>query len=696
MRLIPFLLVLWVIPSTAAIRLPNVIGDHMVLQQNSSVKLWGWSNSGEEIIVTPSWDNHGYDTKADHGARWEVSIPTPAAGGPFTIQLTGSNNILLQDIWIGEVWICSGQSNMEWSALNGFDNADAEVQSADYPQIRFFEIDRTTSAYPQDDCPGTWEICSPETFADFSAVAYFFGRTLSEELKVPIGLIQSAWGGTAAEVWTPEQVINGDADFKNWDKFLGNSDYWPREPASCYNAMIHPIIRYKVAGAIWYQGESNVNNAKNYARLFPAMIESWREAWDFPMPFYYVQIAPYKYGTPLVGAQLREAQLHSMQVPRSGMVVVSDIGNVDDIHPGNKQDVGKRLAQWALAKTYGKSDLDYCGPLYKSHTTDGGQMVLSFDYAEEGLLADGPLEHFQLAGDDRIFFPASAQIDGDKVIVQSKFVLNPVACRYGFKNVVVPRLKNQQGLPASTFRTDDWPIQVLPVDINIAYKPEAEAYLVSLNTADEVDQIKYSTNGDPPGFTGLVYRQPFYIENECTIQALAFMGGVPSDHLVEKEVSLNLATFKPASYQGAYHPDRSGGGDQALIDGQIASDNPNDSRWQGFQTGNLDLTIDFGRRMEVSTISLRALKSQDRKIFLPNKVTFEISNDGQRFVEIYRKPLFHARSEEIEIMPYEFSFRNSRKTRFVRIQAENVGNCPDWHEDAGDPAWLLVDEIVIE
>ncbi len=697
MRMIFLVLVLWSFHSEAAIRLPSVIGDHMVLQQNSTVKLWGWSSPGEAITITPSWDGHGYETTADHGARWELELSTPAAGGPYSIAFSASNEIVLNDILVGEVWLCSGQSNMEWSANHGFDNDEAEKQTANHAKIRFFQIEKTTSKHPQDDCIGTWQVCTPESFASFSAVAYFFGRELHQQLDVPVGLIQAAWGGTAAEVWTPAEIIQGDPEFNQWEHSLSNSAYWPREPGVAYNAMIHPITSFKMAGAIWYQGESNTGNAEVYKRLFPTMIESWRELWGFPMPFYYVQIAPYNYGTPLIGAHLREAQLHAMKTPRTGMVVVSDIGNNYDIHPRNKLDVGKRLSKWALAKTYGRPDIQYSGPIYKSHNVVDDKMRIQFEYAVDGLLAEGPLVNFELAGEDRLFLPASAEIEGAEVVVASEYVLDPIACRYGFKNKVEPRLKNQHGLPASTFRTDKWPIQILPIDINVLYKPEAEAYLVSLIGGEGIDQIKYSINGDPPGLFGLTYRQPFYVEKECTIQAIGFNGQGPSDYAVTKPLKLNLATFKPSHYgSDSYHTDRSAGGDQALIDGFEGTTNLNDGRWQGFLDADLDFTIDFGKRMEVSSIKINAIRSQNARVFLPNKVTFEISNDGQRFIEVYRKPLFHGREEKVEIMPYQFTFRKSRKTRFVRVKAENVGECPSWHKDAGEQAWLMMDEIVIE
>lgn len=682
----------------ADVRLPAVLADHMVLQRNSAVKLWGWSNAAEQIEITGSWDNHTYKVVADRNARWEILISTPEAGGPYTLEFKGTNTILLRDILIGEVWICSGQSNMEWSANSGIEGADEAISRATNNQIRFFQIPRTTSDYPQDDCSGQWEVCSPETMRKFSAVAYFFGKNLQEDLQVPIGLIQAAWGGTAAEVWTPEKVIGADPEFSNWDEVLGTSDYWPREPGVLFNGMIHPVINFKIAGAIWYQGESNTANALVYRRLFPAMIESWREAWDFPMPFYFVQIAPFNYGTPMQGALLREAQLESMRkVPNTGMVVVSDIGNIYDIHPRNKTDVGKRLANWALARTYGHRDLPYCGPLYKSHRVEHGQMIVSFDYADKGLLSkDGPLVGFQLAGSDQIFYPAEAVINGSEVVVTSDFVLQPVAVRFGFGNTAETNLFSQYELPASSFRSDDWPIIVKQVKTHIEYSPDAEAYLVTLSADADVDQIKYTTNGDPPGLSGLVYRNPFYIDRECTIKSLAFFGGRASDAITEKEVKMNLATFKPIELTAKYDPARSAGGDQALIDGIHGSMNMGDGRWQGYLGTNLDLTIDFGARAEISSITLTALKNQDERVFLPNKVTFEVSNDGDRFTEVYRKPLFHGREDDVDIYKYEFNYNKPRKTRYLRIKADNMGLCPTWHKEAGQRAWMMFDEIVVK
>lgn len=683
-------------PAYAQVRLPSVLADHMVLQRNSTVRLWGWSGASETIKVTPSWDGHTYDVKADRNAKWDIVIPTPEAGGPHTIEIQASNHITLRDIMVGEVWLCSGQSNMEWSAEDGFEDAERTVAAADMPNIRLFEIPRTTAEHPQEDVPARWEVCTPESLQDFSAVGYFFGKHLQEDLNVPIGLIQSAWGGTAAEVWTPEEVIESDAEFSGWDGVLAKRDWWPRRPGVLYNAMIHPIIRFKLAGAIWYQGESNTMNPITYRRLFPSMIDAWREAWQFPMPFYYVQIAPFNYGTPLQGALVREAQLMAMgKVPNTGMAVISDIGDIYDIHPRNKKDVGKRLANIALAKTYGKRDIVYSGPVYKSHREEFGKMIISFDHAEDGLLARGPLQGFELAGEDQIYFPADAEINADEVEVVSDYVLNPVAIRFGFGNTTETNLFNQYGLPASSFRTEDWPILIKKVNARIEYKPETEAYLVTLSADADVEQIKYTTNGEPPGLTGLVYRDPFYIQNECTIRALAFAGTKASDAETSLDIRMNLATYKPTDMKVTFENSRSAGGNGALIDGYSGSNNFNDGRWQGYLGRDMSITLDFGKREEISDIHISALKNQAQGIFLPNKVTFEISNDGERFVEVYRKPLFHGREQSVEVFDYDFEFRNPRKTRYVRISAQCMDACPPWHSAAGEKAWMMFDEIVI-
>lgn len=459
-KLIGLLLLLSVTNSYAEIWLPSILSDNMVLQQGTEVTIWGWTTAtSEEIVVYGSWNNEKFTAKAYQGV-WSLELPTPKAGGTYSVVIEGHERLELKNVLIGEVWLGSGQSNMQWSPKAGLDNVQEEIKNADYPEIRFFQVSQQISQTPQDQLKGKWVVCSPETMADFSSVAYFFGRELHGRLGVPVGLINSSWGGTPVEVWLKQQLINGDARLKEAAEKQTDFAWWPNDPGSAYNAMIHPIVKFDIAGWIWYQGESNRVDAASYYRSFPLLIKSWREEWGKDLPFYFVQIAPYKYEDPkgTTAAQVRDAQLFTMnKVPNTGMVVTNDIGNLEDIHPTNKQDVGRRLALWALAKTYGDGEITYSGPIYKAMEVKNRSIVLSFDHAETGLRKKGKeLEEFYIAGDDRVFHKAKAKIDGVTVKVSSPKVKNPVAVRFAFTDGALPNLFNHAGLPASAFRTDDW------------------------------------------------------------------------------------------------------------------------------------------------------------------------------------------------------------------------------------------------
>lgn len=480
--------------ASADVKLPSIIGDNMVLQQNTFASLWGWADAGEHITVKASWHDDVIDTEASQNGKWLVKIETPKASGPHTITIKGSNTTKVKNVMAGEVWICSGQSNMQWT-VNNSNNAEEEIAAAKYPNIRLFYVPRTVALEPQDDCEADWKECSPETIPGFSAVAYFFGRTLHRELNVPIGLIHTSWGGTPAESWTRREILESNDKFvpivERFEKY--QADYpkllkqhkarleeWkvaaekakadgkeqpkkpgaPRDPVNSwtpsglYNAMIAPLLNYTIQGAIWYQGESNASRAYQYQTLFPAMIENWRTDWNLgDFPFYFVQIAPYKGQIP----EIREAQLIAFRkVPNTGMVVTTDIGNVNDIHPRNKQDVGKRLALWALAKTYGQNKIVCSGPVFRAKRIEGNRIRLYFDYVGSGLVADGgELTHFTIAEEGKDFVPANAVIEGSTIVVSSPDVDNPVDVRFGWENSAEPNLFNKEGLPASPFRTDD-------------------------------------------------------------------------------------------------------------------------------------------------------------------------------------------------------------------------------------------------
>ena len=487
-----FLLILSFLHSSilwGAVSLPNVIGDHMVLQRNLPVPIWGWADPKEEVTVT--FSNQSKTTTADTNGNWMVKLdPLSAHTQPATLSVQGTNKIELQNILVGEVWICSGQSNMEWH-VRQCANQQEEIANANYPQIRLFDVPgHTIHPIPQAKGNGNWQVCSPTTIATFSATGYYFGRRVHKALNVPVGLIGSNWGGTRIEPWT---TIGG---FKSVPELSSLADqvasYTPStrigagSPSAIYNSMVHPLTPFAMRGAIWYQGESNGNEGESYYYKKHALVNGWRKAFQNPeLAFYWTQLCSWDHGNLLKKGEvdkhawardwgpLREAQFKALDIPNSGMAVIIDLAdahNPGDIHPRNKQDVGWRLAQWALHQTYGKKDLIPSGPLLEKQEVEKGKIRLSFKYTGRGLmvgekkgteptkpLPNGKLAEFEIAGADKKWFPADAQIDGHQVVVSSTQVKEPIAVRYAFYICPIrANLYNQEGLPASPFRTDNW------------------------------------------------------------------------------------------------------------------------------------------------------------------------------------------------------------------------------------------------
>ena len=446
--------------SWANVRLPPVISSNMVLQQKSNVKLWGWAEPNEKIVITLSWNNKTDSTKGDENAKWQLNIQTPSAGGPHTITIKGNNTITLQNVLIGEVWVCSGQSNMEMNYYWGLPQMKEDIPVAANQNIRFFHIPRNTAATPQQQIEGSWVVCDSNTVKAFSAVAYYFGKKLNAGLNVPVGLIHASWGGTPAEVWTPEETVTSNPVLNQAAQKLNRSNGWPITAGYTYNAMLAPLTNYSIAGAIWYQGESNTGTASTYHQLFSSMINAWRQKWGLEFPFYFVQLAPFNYGNNLVGALLREAQLKTLEVPKTGMVVTTDLADdTADIHPKNKREVGFRLANLALAETYGQSIEVVRSPLFQSMTIAKNKATLHFLNAENGLGQKGKkTTGFFIAGEDRQFYPAEAKVSGQTIIVWNEKVARPVAVRYAFSNTAIGNVFSKDGLPLSPFRTDAWQV----------------------------------------------------------------------------------------------------------------------------------------------------------------------------------------------------------------------------------------------
>lgn len=490
----------------ADVRLPSIIGNNMALQQSAEVTVWGWADPSEKVSVKGSWQSsRDAVALADNDGKWTVKIKTPKAGGPYALTIKGKNEIKLKNIIIGEVWLCSGQSNMAIAMGSGgkepIHGGPEDIKNSANKSIRLFKLQTIepwvpiTAESPSDDVIGSWVECSPEAVQHFSAVGYYFGRKINSETGYPVGLIDSSWGGTAAQAWMRVGFISNDdnlspmidkydAAFSKWQEACveaeKNQQPTPTrrqggvrpedKPASLYNSMIAPLINFSIKGTIWYQGESNSGVAYLYRDLFPTLIRNWRcDFNNLEMPFYFVQLAsytthkpgeevqPYR-GEPRDNnwAELREAQLMTNSLKNTGMAVTIDIGESNNIHPGNKKDVGERLALWALAKDYNK-DVAYSGPLYAGYNIEGDRIRITFSYADGGIkFKDGKAKGFAIVGKDRKFVWADAKIEGETVVVSSEAVKEPVAVRYAWDKDPEISLYNNADLPASPFRTDDW------------------------------------------------------------------------------------------------------------------------------------------------------------------------------------------------------------------------------------------------
>ncbi len=456
--------------AVAEIKLPAIVSSNMVLQRDTKVVLWGWADANEEITLTASWLNKTMDIKADNQGNWRIEVTTTTSKEPQSINIkSAESDITLDNVLFGEVWICSGQSNMQ-QPVNGYNGqptygTNIAVANADNHDLRLFTVDRAGSKTPLKDVEKyiSWQQASPDNVADFSAVAYFFGQKLQDILDVPVGMIHTSWGGSSVQAWISKEVISvyQEVDLENVDIAQGTNHI----PTALYNAMINPLIPYTIKGALWYQGESNRNEPDKYKVLFPAMVKDWRTRWGIgDFPFYYVQIAPFWYSdhdafsTTDNSAFIREAQLVCADIiPNSGIAITMDIGEEYCIHPPKKKEVAERLLYNALNQTYGFKDIDGKSPVYESMEVKDGGIELSFKNAENGLYTFDKLTGFEIAGEGKVFYPASATIvRGRAVFVKSDQVPVPMAVRYDWSNWITGTLFDTNLLPASSFRTDDW------------------------------------------------------------------------------------------------------------------------------------------------------------------------------------------------------------------------------------------------
>ncbi|WP_435132745.1 sialate O-acetylesterase [Formosa sp. A9] len=457
----------------AEIKLPALFSDNMLLQQNMETPIWGWAEKNEVITISTSWDAKSYEVKTDKQGQWKTNIQTPKSGGPYMIMVSNGTEIkTINNVLIGEVWLCSGQSNMEMP-LKGFPGQpvkggnEAIVRSQN-KNIHFITVPRTTVLEPKSDFEGQWEVASPKTTGNFSATAWYFGSLLQEVLQVPVGLIHVSYGGSNVEAWMNEEMLK-DFDLalelpKKESDLKSNPN---RVPTTLFNGMLSPVIGYGIKGAIWYQGESNYERPFQYKDLFKKMVTSWRTLWnqgDFP--FYFAQIAPFDYARfhpndnkeAYNSAYLREAQLKaSKTIENSGMAVLLDVGEFGNIHPADKQKGGERLAYQALVKTYGFEGFEYESPEFNAMEIKGSTVTVSFNNVPNGITAyDKEVTGFEIAGENKVFYPAQVQLRRKSVVLSAPQVEKPVAVRYLFKDFVKAEIFSTGGLPMSSFRTDDW------------------------------------------------------------------------------------------------------------------------------------------------------------------------------------------------------------------------------------------------
>ena len=547
-------------PARAEVRLPNVFASHMVLQQEMPLVIWGWAQPNETVTVTLA--SATAQAQANGRGEWKVVLPAMKATGPLTLKVTGSSSVELEDVMVGEVWLCSGQSNMELGIGSARDGAK-EIAEANYPGLRLLRVTRNWTPVPQTNFDGQWKVCTPQTVAEgdgggFSAAAYYFGRELHQKLGVTIGLIESSWGGTRIEPWTPpegfaatpalrqeyeqlqlaepstpehqrrlQQVLDETAGWlASARQALTNRALVPPMPVypgellpphdvqnatALYNAMIHPLCPFALRGAIWYQGESNLGEGKRYTERMKALIGGWREVWhEGDFPFYFVQIAPYNYGgKPETEAEFWEAQAAAQSIPNTGMAVINDIGELKDIHPKNKQEVGHRLALLALAKTYSQANVVCSGPTFKSLAAEGDKLRVDFDNVGGGLASrEGqPLDWFEIIdADEGGFVNAEAHIDGASVLLSAPGVPHPVAMRYAWSMLAEPHLMNSEGLPAGAFRAGTVPKR----DLLQMKVPEAKDYrlVYDLDLGKMGQNIQYDADNQknsPPSFDRIAY-----------------------------------------------------------------------------------------------------------------------------------------------------------------------------------------------
>lgn len=680
----------------AQLWVPTFVSDNMVLQQNDTFHLEGKAVPGGKVTASADWGGTKITTTANNNGNWKLNLPTSKAGGPYTLTISsGSETLVRTNILLGEVWICSGQSNMQWSVENGINNGKAEAAEANWPAIRMLYIPQTESDTLRTDADAQWQVCTPAVMRKFSAAGYFFGRKLHKELNVPIGLINCNWGGTNIEAWMSPKPKNLPTDSVAWNAFKSEKIKLAKPSSTLYNAMLYPLHIFSVAGSLWYQGESNVLNSRFYKTYLKWMVQDWRKLFGNNMSFYYAQIAPFRYKKSFSGALLQEQQRLAMgELQNAGMIVTADIaGDVSDIHPKNKLDVGERMARWALNKNYKKNNLVVSGPMYSGMRPEKGQIRIKFKHAESGLLVRGDtVANLQIAGENKEFRTAYAKIDGSDLLVFNPNIKKPLAVRMAFQDWAEANLFNKEGLPASPFRTDNFPVEA-EVDYAVSINGNGSKTIRMLSK----DKIFYTLDGSIPNQKSSLYTSPIQLSASATLRARTLRTGMLSSEILQKRVFIsNSYIFNKIELQTMPDKKYAAKGAATLNDGEAGDNIFSDGTWLGFYDADAIINIDLGAEKLLNTVTLGLLQAQTEWIFFPQQIRVLVSNDGVTYKEEKFAENAWVKSESAEFAEEKLTMPNNVKGRYLKIHLKNVTKIPDWHLSKGNPAWIFIDEISVE
>lgn len=683
--------------------IPKVLSDHMVLQEFSQVNLWGRADPGESISVFTSWNNKTYSVQADQEGKWKIKLFSGGPGGPFTIRFSGKNIVEVRDVMVGEVWVCSGQSNMEFTfrdlgGWNCYTDLKKKIDATDLHKMRLCTVEKQVQQTPSDSCHARWFPADSSSILNFSATAFYFGLEIYKKFNVPVGLIVSSWGGTPAEAWTPDEYLRYIPGLTYYLNHPNNPKWEASAPSVLFNGMINPLHQYSIKGFIWYQGESNRYDPELYSTLFKSMIISWRKYWQKPdLPFLFVQIAPYDYGDyDEASGYLREAQEKALDLENTGMAVTLDIGNLNDIHPKNKEEVGHRLALLAFTKAYNQTSLrSAASPAYRFSKVEGDRIQV---YLKNTDLLSGKSDRlggFRIAGSDGIFRPAHVLIAGSSLMVYSNDVPSPLYVRYAFLNTDTASVFDNWGLPAGSFRTDSMPVNYREVHISAVFNPVLKKWRAGLSCPDPSAIIHFTQDGSLPSMSSAIYYDTLTIDTTCRLRAKAFLHEVPSQSsaaigFVAHEAvgsKVELKNQPSVKYKG---------NDYTLTDGIHGSENFHDGCWLGFQNEDLHAVIDLGQKKQIGSVRINFLTYTASYIFPPVLVEIFTSTDGYNFVKAGefkpRAPEPSSLKSRPEIMEISSDGIN-RQARYIKIFAKNQGLNPSWHYATGQKCWLFVDEV---